>query len=88
MYLSAALWCSAKVSSGTGTVRVRVGGDEATVDGIIVATGTVTATAFAAKVVNGFFMNASGQEWIKVTAAASGASETISVRRPIVSLQG
>jgi hypothetical protein len=82
--LTAALAASAKIGTLTGTIRLRVGGTENGIDGTVIATTTVTATAFTAKFVNGGFANPTGQAWVKVTAAAGGASDQVYVRRPAV----
>ena len=86
--LAAALTMAAMVSGGTGTVRVRIGGTENGLDGTVVATATVTATSFAAKMASGVAGNPGGQAWVKVTAQGSSGSDIVYVRRPAVSLSG
>lgn len=85
--LTAALWMSAMVNAGTGTVKLRIGGSESGIDGTVVATASVTATAFAAKTASAPYANPGGQVWVKVTAIAASASDVIYVRRPAVVLK-
>lgn len=86
--LTAALWMSSMVNTGTGTIRLRIGGSETGIDGTIVASATVTSTSFSAKTASGPYTNPTGQVWVKVTAMSNGTSDRVYVRRPTVLISG
>lgn len=70
---------TAKVSGGTGTLRVRLGGTRGLADGTVIATGTVTGTSYAGVEIDGAaFANPGGLTLVQVTFECT-AGQTISV---------
>lgn len=62
------LQAAVKVSGGTATIRVRLGGTKGAADGTIIATGTVTGSVYvAAEMTAAAFTKPSGQQLIQVT---------------------
>ena len=73
-------WTSvAKVTGGTGKIRVRVGGTQGAVDGTIVATIDVTETSYTLKSGSGSFTNPNADTFIKIT-GENPAAQTLNTR--------
>ncbi len=65
---TARLMAAAKVSGGTGTFNVRMGGTLGAADGTVVATGTVAGTSYAAvNFAGAAFVNPTGEQLIQLT---------------------
>ncbi len=62
-------------TSGTGTLRVRVGGTDGGVDGTVIATLTVTTAGFTQTEQALFFSNPGTLAYIKITLQSSGAGQ-------------
>jgi hypothetical protein len=80
--ITCALMCTAKVTAGEGTVRVRVGGTLGGVDGTVAAAGTVTAEAYpdAGQTFTGeSFARPSGRTLVQVTLEHADEGERVYV---------
>ena len=62
-------------TSGTGTLRVYIGGTDSVVDGTLIATFTATTTGFTQTEQALFFLNPGTLAYLKVTLQSSGAGQ-------------
>lgn len=77
-----------KVTSGTGTVRVRRGGTIGVADGTTELTGTVTETAYTLKEFTATVAKPSGTQLVKVTMEHPSSGEVFRARSVAVIING
>jgi hypothetical protein len=79
--------CQGQSTSGTGTLRVRVGGTDGGVDGAVVATFTAATSGFTQAEVAQFFSNPGILTYLKVTTQGSGAGQKTTFKNGVATVR-
>jgi hypothetical protein len=79
--------CQGSSTSGTGTLRVRVGGTDGGVDGTVVASFTASTTGFTQSEQALFFLNPGILTYLKITLQSSGAGQQTTFKNGVATVR-